>query len=286
MTDEEKELLYDLLVKKVTEGLDADEQRQLEGFDQKLVRAEYRALENTAAAIGVASIDVEPMPKHLFDRMMDVGAQAVKRGFDGNSTIPSTAPVYTADDVFERKPRTFILGLAGWIAAAVLLVVLGFQLYSVGFVKQPETNGVVAIPSPSTPVTMAEQREEFLRSTSDVISATWAPGNMKDMQVSGDVIWSDAKQQGFVRLRGLPANDASKTCYQLWIFDKTQDEATPIDGGIFDVSENGELVVPIHAQIIAAKPGMFALTIERHGGVVVSKREKIAALAKVETHST
>ncbi|MEQ1644812.1 MAG: anti-sigma factor, partial [Pyrinomonadaceae bacterium] len=78
-------------------------------------------------------------------------------------------------------------------------------------------------------------------------------------------------------------NDADKTCYQLWIFDKTQDKATPIDGGTFDVKTEGEVVIPITAKLKALGPEMFAITIEKQGGVVVSKREKIAALAKVET---
>ena len=86
-----------------------------------------------------------------------------------------------------------------------------------------------------------------------------------------------------MRFRGLPANDGKAETYQLWIFDKTQDKATPIDGGTFDVPADGEVVIPINAKLKAAGPEMFAITIEKPGGVVVSKREKIAALAKVET---
>jgi anti-sigma-K factor RskA len=100
--------------------------------------------------------------------------------------------------------------------------------------------------------------------------------------VGGDVVWSDEKQAGYMRLRGLPVNDKSKETYQLWIFDKTQDKATPIDGGTFDVDKEGEVVIPIDAKLKALGPELFAITIEKPGGVVVSKREKIAALAKVE----
>jgi anti-sigma-K factor RskA len=153
------------------------------------------------------------------------------------------------------------------------------------FASPPEQAAVTpaAAPQPATP---AQQRDELLRSAPDVVSATWVPGNMKDLKVTGDIVWSDSKQQGYVRLHGLPVNDASKTCYQLWIFDQTQDKATPIDGGVFDVASNGDVILPVTTKLTAKKPEMFALTIERHGGVVVSKREKIAALAKVETHST
>jgi hypothetical protein len=85
-----------------------------------------------------------------------------------------------------------------------------------------------------------------------------------------------------MRFRGLPVNDVQKETYQLWIFDKTQDKATPIDGGTFDVTSDGEVVVPINAKLKAQEPVMFAVTVEKPGGVVVSKREKIVALAKVE----
>lgn len=288
MTDAQKELLYDLLVKRIIEGLTPEEQQELETFDPEIVKVESRALETAAAAVSMASVDIEPLPGHLFSKIANEAPSVIRQKeaeFDGGATIPSMARIYTADDVFERKPRTFIFGLLGWIAAAILLIVLGVQFYDGRINNQPE-KAIVGVPSPSLPATpdIAEQRDELLRNAPDVISATWSPGNMKDLKVSGDVIWSDSKQQGYVRLRGLPTNEASTT-YQLWIFDKNQDEATPISGGTFDASSNGETILPIHAAVQAQKPQMFAVTLERHGGVMVSKRDKIAALAKVSTTS-
>ena len=84
-----------------------------------------------------------------------------------------------------------------------------------------------------------------------------------------------------MRFKGLPVNDKTKESYQLWIFDETQDEKTPIDGGIFDVNSNGELIVPVTAKLNVRKPKLFAVTVEKAGGVVVSKREKIPVLAKL-----
>ena len=88
-----------------------------------------------------------------------------------------------------------------------------------------------------------------------------------------------------MRFRGLPKNDGSKETYQLWIFDKTQKKETPIDGGTFDVTTDGEVIIPINAKLKAQGPALFAITIEKPGGVVVSDRKKLAALAKVETQS-
>lgn len=288
MTDVQKELLYDLLIKRVTEGLTADEQKQLGVYDPAMVKTELRALETTAAAISIASVDVEAMPQHLLSRIADKAPAVFKEkeaAFAGGATVPSIPRVFTADDVFERKPRTFIFGLLGWGVAAILLAIVGIQFYTIRANKQPE-KAAATIPSPSVPPSPTTERDELLRSAPDLITATWAPGNMKDLQVTGDVVWSDARQEGFIRLRGLPPNDPATTSYQLWIFDRSQDPETPIDGGIFDTNTNGELIMPIHASLRAVKPQMFAVTMEKAGGVMRSRREKIAALAKVETQKS
>ena len=117
----------------------------------------------------------------------------------------------------------------------------------------------------------------------DMIKASWAPGNVKDMKnISGDIVWSDSKQAGYMRFHGLPVNDKTKQTYQLWIFDETQDAKTPIDGGVFDIQDNGDVIIPITAKLKAVHPKMFAVTMEKPGGAVVSNRDKIPALAKVE----
>jgi hypothetical protein len=50
---------------------------------------------------------------------------------------------------------------------------------------------------------------------------------------------------------------------------------------VFDVTSGGEVIVPIHAKLKVTKPTLFAVTVEKPGGVVVSKRERIVVLAKV-----
>jgi hypothetical protein len=46
------------------------------------------------------------------------------------------------------------------------------------------------------------------------------------------------------------------------------------------------VIIPIEAKLKTVSPKAFAITIERPGGVVVSSREKIAALAPVKTSTT
>ena len=82
--------------------------------------------------------------------------------------------------------------------------------------------------------------------------------------------------------RGLAKNDPTHIQYQLWIFDKTRDDKYPVDGGVFDVdSESGDVVVPIKATLPVNTPTLFAITVEKPGGVVVSKREHLVLTAKL-----
>jgi anti-sigma-K factor RskA len=81
--------------------------------------------------------------------------------------------------------------------------------------------------------------------------------------------------------RGLPANNPSESQYQLWIFDQNQDERYPIDGGVFDIGPDGEVIVPVTAKIRVREPTLFAITVEKPGGVVVSSRKRLVLAAKV-----
>ena len=82
--------------------------------------------------------------------------------------------------------------------------------------------------------------------------------------------------------RGLPVNMPSKEQYQLWIFARNQSDQTPIDGGVFDITSTEEVIIPINAKLFVQDAFMFAITIEKPGGVVVSSRERLPLLAKVE----
>jgi anti-sigma-K factor RskA len=81
-------------------------------------------------------------------------------------------------------------------------------------------------------------------------------------------------------------NDANLQAYQLWMFEDANLEPYPKDGGVFNVTANGEVIIPINAKLRTVNPKAFAITIEKPGGVVVSDRTKIALLAPVKPSST
>ena len=127
----------------------------------------------------------------------------------------------------------------------------------------------------------ARDRAHLLAANAHVLQRSWrAGGDPAGLQVSGDVVWDPATQTGYMRFVGLRRNEPNAEQYQLWIFDATRDERYPVDGGVFDVSgaREGD-VVPIKAKLPIGVPLLFAVTIERRGGVVVSDRERIVAIA-------
>jgi anti-sigma-K factor RskA len=123
----------------------------------------------------------------------------------------------------------------------------------------------------------------MLSNTQDIARGVLGPGNMPDVKPVGDIVWSDKEQKGYIRLSGLPKNDPTKETYQIWIVAENQDPKTPVDGGTFDVNSDGEIIIPIDAKVRVQNPQAFAITIEKPGGVPVSKQVRVPASAKRET---
>jgi hypothetical protein len=155
------------------------------------------------------------------------------------------------------------MAAAGWLVAAALLVAW-------------------LAPWTTTTKSFAERRAELLAESSSALKLDWAKSDHPDAKTAaGDVVWDAAKQEGYMRFRGLRPNDPTKEQYQLWVFDADRDERYPVDGGVFDVpAGQSEVIVPIRTPLKVAKPALFAVTREKPGGVVVSDRSQLVILAK------
>ncbi len=91
--------------------------------------------------------------------------------------------------------------------------------------------------------------------------------------VGGDVVWTAGRGEGYLRVAGIAANDPREFQYQLWIVDSTRDSRFPVDGGVFDVpAGTSEVIVPIRAALPVGEAAVFAVSVEKPGGVVVSDR--------------
>ena len=90
------------------------------------------------------------------------------------------------------------------------------------------------------------------------------------------MVWSTAKQEGYLEVRGLKPTDPTKEQYQLWIVDPTKKQ--PVDGGVFDVKPDGTALVRVRTPIVVKDAVAFAVTKETAGGVVVSEKEHLLVL--------
>lgn len=163
------------------------------------------------------------------------------------------------EPVPHRKVITF--PWLGWAAAACLL----------GLLTIPKM-----LPEPDT----GDRQAKLLREADDVRRIPLAGAGDPYAAASGEVVWSDSRQEGYMTLVDLPANDPARRQYQLWIVDPARDEF-PVDGGVFDVpAGGGPVIVPIDAKLAVKNPAAFVITLEQPGGVVRSKQEVVVALAK------
>lgn len=255
----------ELLVDRATVGL-ADAERD----ELAALRAEDDdSFDLAAAAIDLATVRPEPVPAALLARLHVAAANHLAAPM---AVSPAERPPAEVTPI--RRSRTWIVVSAALAAAACAVIWAGTRPPEVQIVKVPE----VRVVAPTVPPP-AEQRAALLTQVRDAVALPWAPtADPAARGVTGDVVWSPGAQRGYMRFVGLAPNGTHYQ-YQLWIFDKTRDDKFPVDGGLFDVTSAGEVVVPISARIPVRDAVLFAVTIEEPGGVVVSKREHIVVTA-------
>ena len=127
---------------------------------------------------------------------------------------------------------------------------------------------------------LLQKFESLIQGESDTQRLEFASASDPYKGISGEVIWNDKKQEGYMSLENLAVNDPTKNQYQLWIVDPERDEL-PVDGGVFDITQkDGTQIIPIRNALAINKPVAFVITLEQPGGVVKSKQEIVVALAK------
>jgi hypothetical protein len=127
---------------------------------------------------------------------------------------------------------------------------------------------------------LLQKFESLIQGESDTQRLEFASASDPYKGISGEVIWNDKKQEGYMSLENLAVNDPTKNQYQLWIVDPERDEL-PVDGGVFDITQkDGTQIIPIRNALAINKPVAFVITLEQSGGVVKSKQEIVVALAK------
>ena len=259
MSEDRSEALCDAVLTAFEHGAAVD---YGEAGGDPMARAELAALERTALLTSAAfatSRSREPMPATLFRRMVVVGqAIAATPGLAASQQAAPTAAAL-ARRAGGRSWRPFLLGAAAGLAAAWLawLAPLADQ--------QPPTPRI--------------RREAFVQ-TAAHSNLPWQAGpSGLHGTVQGDVVWCAQRQEGYLRIQGLQPLPPEQQ-YQLWIVDARR-EGPPIDGGLFDLSDAAEQIVPIQARLRVAEAKAFVVTVEPRGGVVVSDQKDVVAIASL-----
>lgn len=292
MNEVKKERLIELLTDQTLFGLD-----ELECAEFNQLKRQFPELENdnsfelAAATINLNSLDTsKELPANLREKILAdadnfFGSPEKARNVVSFPTKSKETAVSSTNRKFETsaEAKQPFWQWLGWGVAFAACAALAVNLW-MNNSRPPQNDVAVKTPeivqTPTPELTAAQKREQLIASAPDIVQTDWtAPKDKK--QILGDIVWSGEQQTGYMRFRGLPANNPSRETYQLWIVDEAQNPKTPISGGVFDVNENGEVIIPIDAPIKVRKPKSFAVTREKPGGVVVSKQEEVMAVAKI-----
>jgi hypothetical protein len=169
-------------------------------------------------------------------------------------------------------------GWLGWVAAAAffVLAVAGW------WPRLVPGDAVAGVQLPWSQDEVTRGRDHLLHASGDRLGRwSWTHESGLSADVRGEVLWDGERQEGYLTIAGLEPTAGSGQQLQLWIFDATRDERYPVDGGVFDVPAGGQ---PVTVRIRPARPVVqpvaFAVTREPAGGVVVSDRSHLVALAR------
>lgn len=245
MSDIGEERLQDLIVQRALEGITMDEARELALLVQAHPDVDIEGIEAAVAALDAIEFgDTPPLPPSITTGVVErlpKSDVAPPSASSGPSPLP-------------------------WLALAATMVIA-----ALGWYRALAPAPIEDVPGPVPIAQMPDAGRWDFEPTDD-------PAGLR---IEGEVRWTTSGQRGEMLLSGLPKNDPRQEQYQLWIFDATRSDAHPIDGGVFDIKAGTNQIVAIRPTLQVRQPTLFAITIEPPGGVMVSDRERLVALAKV-----
>jgi len=276
-----RDRLMELLCDRATVGLTEREEAEVDRLlgEHRDIDPLSFDLAAAAADLSWAAGDFEPMPESLERRVLTVlqeSAAAEDRQGERKKEspdlhlrpAPSGPASYEAGEARPPAGGTLpILSWTGWLAAAAAIVFAVFVW---------NTSMGVAVPAAQ------ERLAAFLsQPPTDLVRVEWAAQDDPAAQgASGEIFWSTLEQRGFMKISGLEPNDPTRNQYQLWIFDP--EHKHPVDGGVFNIPPGeSEAVIPVTPPIRVHDTTLFAVTVEKPGGVVVSDQERIVLAAPV-----
>tara|TARA_R110002072_G_scaffold42064_22_gene119189 strand:- start:86979 stop:87845 length:867 start_codon:yes stop_codon:yes gene_type:complete len=275
--DQNQDQLMDAMIERLLGQSNIDDPTAFEDtLDADSLQAE---MELAAAMIDLAAAESQPveLPSGLTEKLKSQIDQYAEQG-SASTQAPVSLPIQDAP-----QPVITRIRWTPWAIAAASLLIATVAIIG---------RGPVPVPAPQD---LGADRLALIAETPEGELTQWDWISTDDAavvgEVIGDVVWSDTLNKGYMRISGLAINDPSLKQYQLWIFDATRASGDlpefgdgllsqrPIDGGVFDINAQGEVIIEIDAKLQVQQAAAFAITVEPPGGVVVSDRSRVPLLA-------
>ena len=265
MCSSDKELLLDLLIMQSTQGISAQENKEL----QRLIKEnpEYNNYEFDEIA------SLAHMSYHLNDnRSHEVLPSELKSNILNSYTQIDLFSIYKIK-INEFVRSLFYQPVYAWALTVLLSVGLSFSM--------------IEFKNYNSDFRYLPLERILLQSTSsDLVEYPWYSKKSDFAMAKGDIVWSNKSQKGFIKISGMPINDPSINQYQIWIIDPVKYKQ-PVDGGIFNINAiDKDIIIPINPKLPILNAKGFAITLEQPGGVVVSSQELILTAPEIRPSST
>jgi hypothetical protein len=310
---------YQLLADEQLDQITPEEQEELDAMRHTLQLPEPNTLGELIVMLDSMDQESgmpDQLPEHLQQSISRIGQALVSMRpkdileEEPPASIPIDTPI---ESPAPSRPRKLGLWIGGSIAASLGVgLVAGFALMGMNsrahqreleskiatLLEQNEQaeqrlasiaeeldsalGAIAYYETPQDPTELLARRTELLR-MEGTFTIAWQPFDLEGSpaaitDVSGDVVWNDALARGYLRLTGLPVNDPSREQYQVWVIDERGLEQR-VSGGVFNASQDGEVVVPIDPAIDIGRVALFAITVEDPGGTWVSDLDRRVVVA-------
>jgi len=254
-----QERLIDLLAMKSTQQISPDEQRELNDLLDLFPEYTENYFHEMTALAQISfytqdNFNNEALPKQMRKRILHAYKSEL-----GQSTLMDYIAHYMR--VFFYKPQ-YAWTLTVLMTIGLSFAMIEFKNYDGNFRYLPLKRTVLE------------------NTAQDMIQFPWHSRSTALESISGDIIWTDQGQKGFIKITGLPMNNPTQNQYQVWIVDPLKYEQ-PVDGGVFDITQiDKPVIIPINPKLPISKAVGFAITLEQPGGVVVSNQPLLLTAPK------
>ncbi len=236
--------------------LDPADRAELDAFAREREDESFElAAAATALAFGLRP--TTPLPEHLAkkiiagaDAYLEASAPRAQASRNAKSTTAAGAQVIVMP-VASEEPRARVdyVRWGGWVAAAACLVIAAMQTVA-------PRGAAGGAPSGTTRVALT------------------AGTDPSGVGASGELAWSASDQRGTLRVRGLSPSAPGEE-YEAWIVGSTRDGDVAVPLAHF-AGGGPEIAIDVRSPLQVEAARRLVVTVERAGGVLVSRRSRVA----------